>query len=286
MADVNKKIKLTEFAKITSITATEDKAVHLEWTPVKFAEKYVIKRSTNPDDEFTVINNTAELSYTDTSADPDILYWYKIVAWRWLDAKKGSTTESAVKPATVSDIPAVTSLSAEKKDGILCLTWDKSGDDEFIVYKRSDHFTRIMCLGRTKDNFFCDSLPVSGQVNHYAVQKVTLSDGNELYGKISEEADYVFIDKTEIRSLRKIIGKKVLINVRVIAGADGYIFERCEKKSGEFTEIGRTTDITAVNLEDKLPSRLTTYGYRVCAYKKVGNKEFKGKYSEVKYIKI
>ena len=286
MAEIKKKIKLTEFAKITSVRVTEDKGVHLEWTPVKYAEKYVIKRSTSPDGDFAVINNTAELNFTDTTADLDIRYWYKIVAWRWLDAKKGSTTESAIKPATVSDIPSVKNLKAEERDRKIYLSWDKGENDRFIIYKTCDYFSTIMSIIETTDCSFCDEAPVSGQAYHYTVQPVKATDEKELYGSFSEEVSGVFMDTTEIRSIRKIIGKKALINVRVIAGADGYIFERCDKKDGEFTEVGRTNDITKVNFEDKLPSRLTAYGYRVCAYKKIGDKEFKGKYSEIKYIKM
>lgn len=284
MADINAKKKITEFPRITFIAATEDKGVRLEWTKVNLAERYFIKRSTNPEEDFEPVDWASGLSFTDTTVPPDTVYWYKVVAWKRLDgSKKGSITESAIQPAVVSDIPAVTNLKAEAKKGKLCLTWDRNDGDEFIVYKRSDHFTKIMCLGRTKDNSFFDNLPVSGQVNHYKVQKVKLTDEGELHGIISEEADYVFIDKAEIRSLKKIIGKKAIINVKVIAGADGYILERCEKKNGEFTEVSRTKDITEVNFEDKLPGR-GSYSYRVCAYKNVGDKEHKGSYSEIKHL--
>lgn len=283
MADIKKKIKLTEFAKITSVRVTEDKGVHLEWTAVKHAEKYVIKRSTSPEGEFAVINNTAELSLTDTTAEPNILYWYKVVAWRWLDAKKSSTTESAIQPATVSDTPPVNNLKTEEKDRKIFLSWDKGGYDRFIIYKTCDYFTKIMSITETTECSFCDESPVSGQAYYYAVQAVKTDGENELYSSISEKVGGVFLDQTEIRSIKKIIGKKALINVRVIAGADGYIFERCDKKNGEFTEVGRTKDITEVNFEDKPPHR-GSYSYRVCAYKNVGGKEFKGSYSEIKHL--
>lgn len=284
MAVPEKKIKLTEFPKITSIAATEDKGVQLEWTSVKHAEKYVIKRSTSPDGEFQVVDRTTELCFTDTTAEPDTIYWYKIIAWRWLDAKKGSMTESAVKAMTVSDIPAVSNLKAEEKDGRILLSWDKSGGDRFLIYKRNDYCSKYMSITETRDCSFCDPLPVSGQAYHYSVQLIKEADGKELYGSFSKEISCAFIDQTEILSTRKIIGKKALINVRIIAGADGYIFERCDKKDGNFSEAGRTEDITAVDFEDKLPSRIATYGYRVCAYKKVGDSELRGKYSEVRYI--
>ncbi len=286
MADSNLNKKLTVFPKITTLTATEEKHITLKWTKVPLAEKYDIKRSTSPDGEFTHIDWATDLSFTDTTVEKDITYWYKVIAWKRLEGKKTSTKASAIKAVTVSDIPAVKNLRAEEKNGKIHLSWDKGEGNRFFVYRRSDYFSRMMYIGKSENSTFCDEHPVSGQAYHYTVQTVKISDGKELHGNFSNEADCVFMDTTEIRSIRKIPGKKALLNVRVIAGADGYIFERCDKKDGEFREVGRTDDITGVNFEDKLPSRLTAYGYRVCAYKKIGDKEFKGGYSEVKYIKI
>lgn len=286
MADNNLTKKLSAFPKLTALAATAEGAVQLKWTKVPLAEKYDIKRCTSPDGEFTHIEWATELSFTDTAVQKDTTYWYKVIAWKRLEGKKTSTKASAVKPVTVSDIPAVKNLRAEEKDGKIRLSWEKGEGNKFFIYRRSDYFSRMMLIGKTEKSSFCDASPVSGQAYHYTVQTVKTTDGKELHGNFSTEADCVFMDSTEIRSIRKVIGKKVLINVRVIAGADGYIFERRDKKDGEFTEVGRTEDITAVNFEDRLPARLSGYSYRVCAYKKIGDKEFKGGYSEVKYIKL
>ena len=286
MADNNLNKKLTAFPKITKICATEDGNVHLEWTEVPLAQRYYIRRFTEPEGDYTQFDWVTGLSFTDTTAERDTTYWYGIIAWKALEGKKFSLKSGALRPVAVSDIPAVKNLRTEVKGGKIHLFWDKGEGSKFYIYKRSDYFSKLMLIGETEKSTFCDEDTISGQAYHYTVQTVKIADGKELHGKLSAEADCVFIDTTEIRSLRKILGRKALINVRVIAGADGYIFERCDKKDGEFREVGRTENITAVNFEDKLPARFTSYGYRVFAYKKIGDKEFRGGYSEVRYIKI
>lgn len=284
MADTNLNKKLTGIPKITSIGATPEKHVQFRWAKINLAEVYDIQRSTRHDCDFEYIDSTTDLCFTDTTVEENITYWYKVIAHKRLEGDKISSVFGTAKPVTVSDIPAVKNLRAEEKGGKIHITWDKVEGDKFYIYRRSDFFSRKICIGESESCCFCDEHPVSGQAYHYAVQAVKLADDKELHGKFSGEADCVFIDTTEIRSIKKIIGKKALITVRVVAGVDGYIFERCDKKGGEFTEIGRTEGTTEVKFEDKLSGRFASYSYRVCAYKKVGKKEFRGKYSEVKHL--
>lgn len=286
MADNNLTKKLTVFPRITEISATADGNVHLEWAEVPLAQRYYIRRFTEPEGEYVQFDWVTDLSFTDTTAERDITYWYRIIAWKAIEGKKNYHLKSgALRPVTVSDIPAVKNLRTEVKGGKIHLFWDKGEGSKFYIYKRSDYFSKLMLIGETEKSTFCDEDTISGQAYHYTVQTVKIADGKELHGSFTGEADCAFVDTTEIRSVRKILGRKALINVRVIAGADGYIFERCDKKDGEFREVGRTEGITAVNFEDKLPSRFAGYGYRVCAYKNISGKEFRGGYSEVKYIK-
>lgn len=279
MAEVDLTTKLKTFPKIKSITVTEEKGIRLTWSKVALAEKYDIKRSESPSGPFVHIDWAKKPEFIDTTVENDITYWYKVIAWKRMEGKKTSTKASAVKPVVVSDIPYVEKLTTQTKNGKIILTWDKGVGDHFFIYRRSDHFSRPVFIGETDKAVFTDESPVSGQSYHYTVQCAKKGEEKLLHGNFSKEADGVFLDSTEIITVKKGFGKTVSISARIVAGSDGYILEKGDSKDGEFTEIARTQDITGVFFEHKLTSRFKTAYYRVCAYKKIGEKEFRGAYS-------
>lgn len=283
MAEVDLTTKLKAFPKIKAITVTEEGHVKLTWSKVALAEKYDIKRSESPSGPFTHIEWAKKPEFTDETVEKNITYWYKVIAWKRMEGKKTSTKASAVKPVVISDIPAVEGLEAknltEKK--AIELKWKKSEGDHFFIYRRSDYFSRPVYIGETKKAAFTDECPVSGQAYHYTVQCAKKGEEKLLHGNFSKEADGVFLDSTEILSAKKSLGKILNISARIVAGSDGYILEKCESAHGEFVEVARTNDITGVFFEYKLTSGFKTAYYRVCAYKMIGEKEFRGEYSPV-----
>lgn len=284
MAEVDLTTKLKAFPKIKSIEVTEENYVALKWSKVALAEKYDIKRSDNPSSGFTHIEWAKKLEFTDETPEKDITYWYKVIAWKRMEGKKTSTKASAVKPVVISDIPAVKNLEAETSDRKINLTWDNGEGDKFFVYRYSDHFSRPIFIGETKKPSFTDEHPVSGQAYKYMVQCIKKGEEKNLHGNFSKKVDGVFLDGTEIITAKAFFGKKIGLSARLVAGCDGYILERSESKDGSFTEVARSEDITANSFEDKVPSRLKTYFYRICAYKIIGEKEFKGNYTEIKAV--
>lgn len=281
MAEVDLTTKLKTFPKIKSITVTEEGYVQLKWSKVALAEKYDIKRSESPSGPFTHIEWAKKLEFTDETTEKDITYWYKVIAWKRMEGKKTSTKASAVKPVVVSDIPAVTNLRAETKDKKIKLTWDKGEGDKFFIYRRSDHFSRPVYIGESSKGEFTDEHLVSGQAYHYTVQCAKKGEEKLLHGNFSKEVDGVFLDSSEILSVKTTFGKNLALSARIVAGSDGYILEKSDSKDGEFSEAARTDDITGVFFEYKLTSRFKTAYYRVCAFKNIGEKEFRGPYSPV-----
>lgn len=284
MAEVDLKAKITVAPVITSITATDDKKVLIKWKKSPLAEKYDIKRALTPDGEFVHVDWAKGAEFVDETAETDTTYWYKVIAWKRMENKKTSKKASKLKVVTVSDIPHAEKLSVKEEDGRIILSWKKAENCRYDVYRRSDFFSRPVLIGESKGDCFVDDTAVSGQVYHYSLQTVKKGSEKEFYGNFTKEVSCAFVDRTEILSARTLWGR-VTVDVKVIAGADGYIFERSTTKDGEFIEVGRTEDITAVTFEEKLPSRFKTYYYRARAYKKSGEAEYFGAYSDVKSVR-
>ena len=102
---------------------------------------------------------------------------------------------------------------------------------------------------------------------YYSLQSL---DG-EKQGKFSEEACDVCLDSGEIISAKARIFKKVDLKARIVAGADGYIFEK--SSDGEnFEKIAQTESDTDLRYTDKVKKSFSVYYYRVKAYKNVDGK--------------
>ncbi len=287
MAEVDLKTKLKTFPKIKSVKRNEDGTLTLKWTKVDYAEKYDIKRSESYDGEYVHIDWAKKPEYTDTDVKENVTYWYKVVAWKRLEGKKTSTKESAFKPGIVSFIRAPGKLRAKAEGDEIKLSWTvgESGGDSFAVYKRSELFSRLMPLGVTDKTSFTDKNAVAGQAYHYRVQTLIKGEGGFVHGRISKEFDCVNLAKCKILSAKAFAGKNVAVETRIVSGADGYILLRSDSENGEFTEVARTKDITAIELKDKVPSHFKTYYYKVKAYKIIAEKEFTGDASDVKAVK-
>lgn len=281
MAEIDLTTKLKAFPKITEISLTDEKNVHLEWTKVDLAEKYDIKRSEKPVGGYVHIDWATELQFTDESAGRDTTYWYKVIAWKRMEGKKTSTKASSVKPIVISDIPAVSDLKAETADKQINLTWKGNGCDKFFIYRISDHFSRPVLIGESDKPQFTDCYPVSGQAYRYMVQSAKKGDEKLLHGNFSNQVNGIFLDKALILSRKSSLGKAISLTLRLVAGCNGYILERSDSKNGTFTEVMRTDELTSNVFEDKVPSRFKSYFYRVCAYRVIGNEEFRGDYSEI-----
>lgn len=277
------KIKVSP--KIKSISVTDDNKLTIKWSKVQSAEKYAVKRATEPMGKYEELGWVKKCEYLDETAQKNTIYWYKITAWKKLEGKKTSTKTSAVKAAVISDIKAPENLTAkaDKNKTAIALKWDNISDtDGCVVGRRNDFFSQIIPIARLDGgaDSYVDASVVTGQVYHYSVQHFKKDGDKLLYGNFSPEVHGVCLDCGSVLSVKGIVGKRSEVYLRVVAGADGYIIERSESENEGFSEVGRTSGGLEIRFYDKLPKRLKTYYYRCRAYKSVCDQEFISKPSK------
>lgn len=269
--------KLKESPRLNTVKGNnDDGTVILTWTKVEGAEKYAVKRADSENSDFEHIAWSKKTKFIDDTVEAYKTYHYKITAWKKLEGKKTSTKTSSARAVIVSDVkvPKNVQLKANS-DGTVSIFWDKvKGAEKYIVLRRNSLCTDLLTIGVTKKNSFVDEVVVSGQPYFYAIQAVEVKDGKERPGKWSKQLAMVNLDKGSILSCKSALGKKVYLEFRIVAGADGYIIERSDKKDGEFVNVGTTDGQTAVEFCDKVPSALKNYYYRVKAYKLVNETEY------------
>lgn len=267
-------------------TTVSDGGINLQWTEVPGAEKYGVRRSDSSNGEYETVKWVKNTAYTDKDVKENKTYWYRIIAQKKLDGKKNSKTASPIAAKVFSSIPAPTDIKAScNNKGVIKLNWKASDNiTGFVINRRNDFFEQIIPVGRVKENKFTDKDVVSGQVYHYSVQSIVETSTGTMEGNFSKEVSCVFVDKSEILQVKAALFKNVDLRVRIVAGADGYIFERSE--DGEnFYEIGRTNSGTGIRLRDKAEKLFTVYYYRVRAYKNLDGKEIIGEESQKVKVK-
>ncbi len=280
------KIKVSP--KIKSISVTEEKKLLIKWSKVPNAEKYAVKRATDPAGEFEHLTWVKKCEFTDETAEENTVYWYRITAWKKLEGKKTSTKSSGIKAAVISDIaaPEKAGAKAETKKTAITLKWQKApSTDGCVIGRRNDFFSQIVPVGKVEGTSFTDEGIVTGQPYHYSLQYYKNEGEKTLYGNFSQEVHCIHLDCGRVLSAKALHGKRSEIYLRLVAGAEGYIIERSESKDGDFTEVGRTKDGLDLRFYDKLPKAFKTYYYRSIAFKKVGDTEFRSTPSKVVSIK-
>ena len=280
MSTDNKKLKVCP--RITDISVTDNGEIHIAWTAVPDAEKYAVSRSERVDGEYERLTWSKNTEYTDKAVKENVTYWYRIIAVKALENKKTSKKKSPVAAQIISSIPAPTSLKAKASGGKIKLSWScPAGVSSFTVYRRNDSFDQLLPVSHVDGNSYTDENVAQGQAYHYSVQSIRDRD----QGSFSSEIVCVCLDSGEIIDSKARMLKKVDLKVRIVAGADGYIFERSDDEGKTFREIGRTDSDVSIRHTDKVEKAFRVYYYRVRAYKNVNGELFISKPSETVKIK-
>ncbi len=273
--------KLKACPKITDVSVTEKGEIRLRWTETLGADKYAVKRADSPDGEYGLVAWVKDTEYTDTAVKRDFTYWYKVVALKVIKGKRNSKKTSPVVAKVVSAIAAPEAVRAVNKSGKIKLVW-KSPEEAtaFLIYRRNEYFYQMMPIAVAEGDSFIDRDIVQGQLYHYSVQSLV----GERRGNFSDEVSCVCLDCGEIVDFKSRLFRRVDLQARIVAGADGYIFERSE--DGEsFTEIARTDSDVMTKYTDKADKAFSFYYYRVRAYKKIDGEMIITKPSEAVKIK-
>lgn len=258
-------IKLKVCPRITDTTVTDKGEIRIHWTQVPDAEKYAVSRAERMDGDYERLAWSKKTEYTDKAVKENVTYWYRIIAVKALENKKTSKKKSPVAAQIVSSIPAPDTLKAEAKSGKIRLRWScPDGVTAFTVYRRNDNFDQLLPVSRVEGDRFTDENIAQGQIYHYSVQSLR----GEAQGKFSSEVSCVSLDSGEIIYSKARLFKKIDLQARIVAGADGYIFERSE--DGEnYEEIAKTDSDVSFRCTDTVPKAFAVYSYRVRAYKNV-----------------
>ena len=159
--------------------------VRLTWEPVEGAVSYKIYRSTTKDSGFKNVYNLTSTTYTHTSGEPGIRYYYKVVA------VAENTAANSAKSSTISRIcdcakPVIDAFTNEK--GKIRVTWEPvEGAVKYKVYRCDTPNGTYKLVYTTSGSGFTNSGAEIGSLYYYKVKAVP---ANSMGTSVYSTADY------------------------------------------------------------------------------------------------
>lgn len=274
--------------EIISVTADEGK-VTVRWTAVEGADKYIIRRSLSSAEGYEKLGSVTSdnLEYCDIN-DGDGVYWYKVVALKNSEdgyIKKGSKPQSVVVCSLKAPVAEKCFLN---KKGKITLRWSSEEKaDYFEVFRRYSFMNTLSLAGVTEGEklSFTDKSSVKGQLFYYCVRACVRNGEEVRYSAVSNELFNVCFDKVPVLEVIRKHRKRVVVKIRLTAGADGYILFKGREENGEFKEAFRNSDITQLELPHHAEKGEKSAYYKVACYKNTPDGEIIGPAGDAVFVK-
>ncbi|WP_088105416.1 pectate lyase [Halalkalibacter urbisdiaboli] len=239
------------------LTATiGDQKVELNWISAKGASSYNIKRSTNEDGPYEIIqSNVSETRYVDSQLVNDQTYYYVVSAVNSFGESKNSNQVSAT-PTVIPNPPAAPSgLTFIPRDSQIDLSWDSFGQGKTILFVgtgvEADEKTikHLESLGFSV-TFTMDSEVISGDESDYSL---------------------VFVGES---SNSGFIADKFKASTVPVVYAEPYALDDVHLSSAQQGDFGSYENQTALNIADSSHPLAAGLSGSIKVYNKAGKINF------------
>ncbi len=247
----------------------------LTWTAVDGAESYNVYRAFSADGEFSLLQNTTELSFTHTGGKAGKTYSYRVAAV--YSDRVGAMSEAK---ARTCDLPQpVVSRGHDAVTGKNKLTWKAiDGAVKYRVYRAFESDGEFTLLTTTTDLSFIHTGGKAGKTYYYKVMAVAANvEANSACSQISVLT--CDLPRPEVSITLSGGGNPKLI-WNAVDGAVHYRIYRAVSQNGEFTLYHTTDKLTFINSNVE---KGKTYYYKVMAVAE--NSEANSAFSAVVSIK-
>ena len=227
----------------------------ISWTAMENAVSYKIYRSTKSNKSYTLLDTTAELSYTDSTVATGTTYYYKVVA---VGANTESTQSSYLKQVGKCATPTI-QVVLDEDSGKPMISWEKiEGAKKYTVYRATSETGKYSKLGTTTKLTYTDSKASVGTKYFYKiVANPSSSSANSNYSNI--ENGLAICAKAVITAKTDAATGKPTLSWKKVTGAKTYEIYRSEN-GGEYILVATQT---AVTYKDTTAVAGNTYSYQV-----------------------
>ena len=242
----------------------------VSWNAARGAQRYEVFRAESEDGEYAKIGETTTTTFSDTEAQGNRLYWYRVRACNAFGCSALSEADSGYYLAPAPPLPP---QNVQASDGTFSnrirVTWSASVGASYYELYRSDvpgaDFLRIAQLSTTS---YDDQGIVLGRTYYYKVKACNSYGCSDF-----SEADAGFAAASapgapqNVQATDGTYSDRVRITWSPVPGASRYEVHRATSLDGTYELIGETT---ATTYDDTAVTVGTTYWYKVRAWNALG----------------
>ena len=168
---------------VTASNVTSTGYPRLTWEAVEGAVSYKVYRSTEKEGTYSLTKTTTGTTYTNTSAKPGNVYYYKVVAVAENTAANSAASSIKSRTCDLAQPKATISLNAK---GQPTVKWDAvSGAKEYKVYRAASADGSYSLMKTTTGTSYSNTKFEDGQTYYYKVRAICENtDGNSAYSAI------------------------------------------------------------------------------------------------------
>ena len=245
---------------VTASNNAKSGKICLTWDAVEGAEAYSIYRATAKDGQYTKMYTTSNTTYTNTTAEAGVTYYYKVVA---VAAKTAANSAASSIVSRTCDLarPVVT-VSNNAKSGKVCLTWDAvDGAEAYSVYRATSKGGLYTKMYTTSSTTYTNTTAEAGVTYYYkvvavAAKSVANSASSSIVSRTCDLARPVVTASNNPKS------GKVCLTWNAVEGAEAYSVYRASTKDGQYSKMYTTSNTTYTNTTAEVG---VTYYYKVVA---------------------
>ena len=168
---------------VTASNVTSSGYPKLTWEAVDGAVSYKVYRSTEKEGTYSLTKTTTGTSYTNTSAKPGNVYYYKVVAVAENSAANSAYSSIKSRTCDLAQPKASIELTAKGQPKV---TWEAvSGAKEYKVYRATSEDGSYSVMKTTTGTTYTNTNFEDGKTYYYKVRAICENtDGNSAYSSI------------------------------------------------------------------------------------------------------
>ncbi|MBC7317964.1 hypothetical protein H5T57_01740, partial [Candidatus Bipolaricaulota bacterium] len=214
------------------------------WAAVRGATRYEVFRATSEDGEYEKIGETKLTRFSDTTASPNVLYWYRVRACNQFGCSSFSHADSGYY---LGSAPPQPPQNVQASDGTFSdrirVTWSESiGASYYEVYRSDVPGADFLYLAQTGGTSYDDQEIVIGRTYYYKV-KACNSIGCSEYSPT--DSGFAAVSQPaapqNVQASDGTFSDRVRVTWSPVSGAARYEVHRATSQDGTYELRGETT---------------------------------------------
>ncbi len=244
------------------------------WAPAPRASRYEVFRATAADGEYEKVGEATTTRFQDTTASPNVRYWYKVRACSAFGCSAFSPADAGFR---LGPVPPGAPQNVQASDGTFSdrirITWSAAlGASHYEVWRSDLPGAEYLRIAQVSSTSYDDWDVVPGRTYYYRVKACNehgCSDFSQTDSGVAAAAPPGV--PQNVQASDGTFSDRVRVTWSAVPGAARYEVHRAASQDGTYSLLGETT---ATFYDDTNVVAGTTYWYKVRAWNVRGYGDF------------